>query len=91
MPDVEIRIADEFVSDAAQIHSDRLYNAVFDILWELKTIPELGSRDVPASVVSRYGGKARKLVVSPFDIFYTYDEGTGLIEVLALVHQRRVR
>ena len=91
MDKVHVIITDEFATDTAQICSDRVFNAVYDAIDNLTTIPELGSTNVPTSVLKRYGNKARKIVVSSFDVFYTYDEPEGVIKVLALVHQRRVR
>lgn len=91
LPDISITVTEEFVEGTLQITSDRVYNDLFDIIGKLATIPEFGSKNVPPSMADRYGEKARKIVIPPFDAFYTYDAKTGTVKVLVLVHQRRAR
>ncbi|MEG1561338.1 MAG: hypothetical protein RR323_02920 [Raoultibacter sp.] len=88
MSKIELRITAEFVEDTTHIYSERVFNRVYDDIDKLRFVSELGSRNVPSSVLQRYGEKARKLVMSSFDIIYTYDKSANIIEVKALVHQR---
>lgn len=88
---VKINIPDSFISDAAEmVHSNRVYDLIFDTIELLKTTPTLGSRNIPNSLTERYGDKVRKLVVSSFDVVYVYDPDRATIDIKALIHQRKV-
>lgn len=53
----------------------------------LERFAQRGSRDLPQSVLSRFD-HTRKIVVSPFDIIYTYDAESDTAVVQGIVHQR---
>jgi plasmid stabilization system protein ParE len=84
----ELKITETFVAEASQIYTDKLFNKVFQMVDTLKTMPELGSRNLPESIIKKYGSGCRKLVVSPFDIIYRYNQPQNLVEIIALVHER---
>jgi plasmid stabilization system protein ParE len=84
-------VAEQFTDDLANVQPEQLVERIIDAVSLLLTTPELGSKNVPPLVLRRYGKGARKLLVAPFDIFYTYDQTSRCITVLALVHQRRAR
>lgn len=56
-----------------KVRTERLRGRIISAIQLLEMFPRLGSCDVPKSVRERYG-EVRKLVVSPFDIAYVYDE-----------------
>lgn len=80
-----------FKSDLAQIETNELLNAVFETLELLETIPTLGSKNLPQSVIACYRYSVRKLIVGPFDIIYEFDEEKDIIRVAGLIHQRMAR
>lgn len=83
--------AHEFVDALASVTSERMYRRVLAMVSSLETMPELGSPDVRASIVARFGPNVRKLVIGPFDIFYIYLPSKGEVHVDALVHHRSIR
>ena len=84
----ELRISEGFKSDLLQVYSDWLLEDIYALVDSLKTMPCMGSRNLPASIRKRYGDRARKLVIDPFDIIYLYDEEHDIVEVAGLIHQR---
>lgn len=79
-----IRIADEFIEGLAHVWSHRVLDHIKSLINLLATDPELGSTQVRASLVRRYGANLRKLTVSTFVIIYRFDG--SVIDVLALVY-----
>ncbi len=80
-----------FVDDLAEVSSERLLESIYAVLAPLESLPRYGSPDIPASLRRRFGPDLRKLVVSPYDIIYTYDEETDVVRVHGLVLQRAVQ
>ena len=56
----------------------------------LSDFPDLGSANVPKSIRQEYGNSIRKLVVSPFDIVYAYDQDAPEKLSLGLSHKVRI-
>lgn len=84
MPEVQLRIADEFSAGLAQIYSEKLLKRIRQTLQTLVELPEIGSANVRQSLVDRYGPGLRKIPVSTFVIVYHFENNT--IDVLALVY-----
>ena len=83
MPRVEL--TERFVNDASDIRSDRVLDHVYRALRNLESFPQMGSTDVPRSIVREFGEGVRKYVVAPFDLIYEYNEGTDVVLVYGLV------
>ena len=83
MPRVEL--ADRFVEDAAGILSDRVLDHVYEAVKLLQTFPQIGSPDVPTSIITEFGKGIRKYVVAPFDLVYEYDEQANVVYVYGLI------
>ncbi len=84
----EIRYAEQFIDDARSIRLAKKRQEVRHRIEQLADFPELGSPNLPASIVERYGANVRKLVVNPFIVVYEIDWEADAIDVLALIHQR---
>ena len=83
MPRVEL--TERFVNDASDIRSDRVLDHVYRALRNLESFPQMGSTDVPRSIVREFGEGVRKYVVAPFDLIYEYNESSGVVLVYGLV------
>lgn len=88
MPDVTLRLADEFVESLAGIYSTRLLERIKSLVTSIATFPELGSPMVRKSLVARYGDKLRHIAVAQFVIVYRYAD--NVLDVLALVYGPRI-
>ena len=84
-----LRIADEFIADLAEVHSQKALARIYDQVRLLERFPEMGSPDVRPVLVRRYGAGLRQLVVAPYVIVYQY--GGGYVDVLALVYGPAVK
>lgn len=80
-------ILDSFEDDLAQVSSHTKRVQIIEAVALLERFPRRGSTDLPASTQVRYGN-ARKIVISPFDLIYTYDEDGDAVIVQGIVHQR---
>lgn len=89
MPRVEL--TERFVGDAAGIWPDRAYDYAHRAVRMLESFPEMGSTDVPPSIVREFGEGVRKCVIAPFDLVYEYDEQSDVVYVYALVPCRQAR
>ena len=83
MPRVEL--TERFVEDASSIRSERLLSHVYTALRNLESFPQMGSTDVPQSIVQEFGEGVRKYVVAPFDLVYEYDDASDIVYVYGLV------
>lgn len=83
MPRVEL--TERFVNDASDIRSDRVLDHVYRALRNLESFPQMGSTDVPRSIVRELGEGVRKYVVAPFDLIYEYNESSDVVLVYGLV------
>lgn len=92
MPVFEIIYTDSFLDDAVDLvelesKEEEIFNAIELILH----VPVLGSRNLPSSIIKRFGNTVRKLVVSPFLIIYEIDDQQKRIMVLGLIPERMAR
>lgn len=86
MPSLEY--SERFAEDLARVTPSRIENRVLQVLDDIESFAEFGSRNVPASIRDRFGNGVRKVAVTPFDLVYTYYPQKDLVRVEALVHQR---
>lgn len=84
----EVVYTEQFASDLALVELDSKVDEILSLTDLLEEIPELGSKNLPASIRRSYGESVRKLVVDPFDIVYEYDQDAEAVYVLGIVHQR---
>ena len=80
-----------FAEDLAAVTSQRVERSIMAALDNIEAFPEFGSRLVPRSIRETFGEGVRKVVVGPFDLVYSLDEGADIAYVEALVHQRAAR
>lgn len=85
-----LRIAASFADDMEQVYSERIEERIYAALEGLREFPELGAVDSRAYIRARFGGKVRKLVIGPFDLFYRYDSERDEVRVVALMNQRTI-
>ncbi len=80
----DIRYADRFINDVAEIDSQRLLNELDKRLAAIERFPEMSSPDVRPSLTQQLGAGLRKLPLPPSVIVYRYQADRDLIEFLAL-------
>ena len=80
-----------FLDDAAAVWSGQVRDRLGRMLAAIEAFPEIGSRDILASLRAQYGDGVRKAVVEPFDLIYEYDSKTDSVIVYGLVHFRAAR
>lgn len=88
---VRIIYTDAFIEDMLGVKLASKRDEILGKVDLLSDFPDLGSANVPKSIRQEYGSSIRKLVVSPFDIVYEYDQDAQAVYVLGLVHQRAAR
>ena len=84
----EIRYTEQFIEDAASVRLPAKRQELRGRIEQLADFPEIGSANLPESVVRQYGGNVRKLVVNPFIVIYEIDGEDDAVNVLGLIHQR---
>ena len=87
----DMRLTERFVEDLAEVWSASKRQDIRNALEAVQRFPGIGSRDLPRSIRAEFGETVRKMVVTPFDIVYEYDEPADRVFVLALVPQRMAR
>ena len=80
-----------FIEDLSFVYSDKVLNDIRKALDAIETFPNIGSSDIPQSVVEDFGSNVRKAIVKPFDLVYEYDEPADTVIVYGLVPFRRAR
>ena len=58
-----------------------------DATESLAVIPEMGSKNLPESIISKYGDDVRKLVVPPFLVLYELLEDDRVL-ILGVMHNQ---
>ena len=79
--------ADAFIEDMTAVELSSKRDEIFDKIDLLSDFPDLGSANIPTSIRLRFGSSVRKLVVSPFDVVYEYDQASDSVNILGLIHQ----
>ena len=83
----EVLYAGSFFDEMAQVETKRVRDNIMDATDLLAVIPEMGSTNLPASIVEKYGGDVRKLVVPPFLVLYKLLDDDHVL-VLGVMHNR---
>jgi hypothetical protein len=89
MPRLEY--SERFAEDLARVTSAKVEARIYAALDNIEAFGDFGSKVVPDSIREDFGGGVRKVVVSPFDLVYTYYPSDDLVRIEALVHQRAAR
>lgn len=71
---------------AAKVGHASKRKEIVDVAMLVADMPALGSTNVPASVIDKYGDGVRKAVVSPFLIVYELQDGEA--RMMGLLHER---
>ena len=87
----KLAYAEAFIEDMQSVELKSKRDEIFDRIDLLADFPGLGSSNLPASVVTRFGGNVRKLVVDPFDVIYEHDAQSDTVNILGLIHQRAAK
>lgn len=77
-----------FVEDLARVQLASKREEIFGHIDLLADFPELGSANVPESIMQSYGIRIRRLAANPFLIIYEYREDEDAVYLLGLDHQR---
>ncbi|MBQ9020958.1 MAG: type II toxin-antitoxin system RelE/ParE family toxin [Eggerthellaceae bacterium] len=77
-----------FFDDLQQVELASKQDEILDTIELLLTIPEMGSKRLPASIVQEFGPQVRKLVVKPFLVIYELMDNGETIYVHGLLHAR---
>ena len=83
----EVLYAASFFDEMAQVETQRVRDNILDATELLALIPEMGSTNLPRSIVEKYGSDVRKLVVSPFLVLYKLLDGNRVL-VLGVMYGR---
>ena len=78
-----------FFDDLQIVEQASKQDEILDTIELLLTIPEMGSRRLPASIVEEFGPEVRKLVVRPFIVVYELMEDGAVIYIHGLLHGRQ--
>lgn len=87
----KVLFSSSFVDDLLQIYSADMEQRVYAAIENLERFPEMGPVDMRPSIVARFEGRARKVVIGPFDLLYVYDREKDELHLDALMSQRAVR
>ena len=83
----EVLYANTFFTEIEQVETKRVRDNILDATELLAVIPEMGSINLPKSIVEKYGPDVRKLVVSPFLVLYKL-LSVDRVLVLGVMHNR---
>lgn len=87
----ELAFADRFFDDMEAVELESKQDEILAAINLLQTVPEMGSRRVPASIGREFGTCVRKLVVKPFLVVYEVMEDGDLLYVHGVMHQRQAK
>lgn len=88
---MELGFSDRFFNDIESVESAAKQDEILHAIELLPTIPEMGSRRFPDSILEEFGQSVRKLVVSPFLVVCEIVEDEDMIFIHGLMHQRQAR
>ena len=85
----KIRFSEQFINDVAKVRESKKRAEIRKFIDLLEDLPEIGSANLPDSIISEYGDNVRRLVVNPFLIVYEYEKDSDLVNVLGLIHAKQ--
>ena len=88
---VKIAFSEQFLEDAGKIYSARIAQELKDAIALFEIVPTIGSKIARKSLTEEFGEDIFKWVIGPFDLIYTFDETTRVVQLHALIPQRKVR
>lgn len=83
----EVLYASSFFEEIGKVEKKRVRDNILDATELLAVIPEMGSTNLPRSIVEKYGLDVRKLVVPPFLVLYKLLPADRVL-VLGVMHNR---
>lgn len=86
---MQILFAERFFEDMDLVELPSKQDEILNTISLLSSVPEMGSRRVPASIIDEFGPQVRKLVVKPFLVVYEIDSENQALRIHGLVHQRQ--
>ena len=89
MPGLEF--SDRFADDLSRVTSRKVEANIYAVLDNVEAFGECGSRLILDSIRYAFGEGVRKVVVSPFDLIYTYYPEKDLDAIEALIGRRMAR
>lgn len=88
--EVELKVSARFIEDSQQIYSKRIATALERAIQNITFMPTCGSKIVPLSLKNEFGEDIYKYLVGPFDLIYSYSSKQCIVELHALIDQRRI-
>lgn len=67
----KVILTEPFLQQMQQVESARVRDRIFHDIELLPAVPHLGSANLPASIIEKYGHNVRKLPITPFLVIYT--------------------
>ena len=89
MPRLEF--SDRFADDLSRVTSRKVEANIYAALDNVEAFGEFGLRLIPDSIRYAFGEGVRKVVVSSFDLIYTYYPEKDLVAIEALIGRRTAR
>lgn len=89
MPDITLRLTEEFQCGLANVYSDRVLEQVHQTLENLKAFPDMGSAAARPCLTRRFGPTIRTLPISTFVLVYRHVD--NYVDILALEPGSRIR
>lgn len=78
-----------FFDGLEQVELASKQDEILDTVEMLLTVPEMGSKRLPTSIIQDFGPNVRKLVVKPFLVVYELMEDGNLIYIHGLMHSKQ--
>ena len=88
---MELAFSNRFFDDTEGFELEAKQDEILNAIDLLSSVPEMGSRRVPASIEQEFGPCVRKLVVKPFLVIFEIIADEGLLYMHGLVHQRQAK
>lgn len=77
-----------FINDMTKVELSTKRVEIMRTIDLLSSFPDMGSRNLPASIRERFGANIRKLVVRPFLVIYEHNQETDAVHIYGLDHHR---
>ena len=88
---LELRYSEKFIEEAGAIRLASKRQELRKRVEMLAELPQMGSSNLPQSIIEQYGSNVKKLVISPFVVVYEINLESNTVDVLGLLHQRAAR
>ncbi len=88
---ITVEFSEQFLADAEQIYSPKVADELKNAIALFEIVPTIGSKIVRDSLKKEFGEDIYKWIVGSFDLIYTYDENSQVVQLHALIPQRMVK